>query len=115
MSENTCGSDFLAGFLIGALVGAATALILAPQSGEDTRSLIRDKSIELRGQAGDLTESARHRAGEIGELAKERAGTLQTQIRQAVEEGKTAASKRKEDLLSKLEEGQAAVEELAEE
>ena len=34
-SESELGS-FLAGFVIGALVGAATALILAPQSGMDT-------------------------------------------------------------------------------
>jgi gas vesicle protein len=38
---------FVAGFLIGGLVGAATALLLAPQSGEETRAAIRDRSIEL--------------------------------------------------------------------
>ena len=30
-------SAFLAGFVVGGLVGAAVALILAPQSGEETR------------------------------------------------------------------------------
>jgi gas vesicle protein len=42
---------FLAGFVIGSLVGAAAALILAPQSGEETRTLIHDKGIELRTRA----------------------------------------------------------------
>lgn len=32
----------LAAFLGGALVGTAAALLFAPQSGEDTRSLIRE-------------------------------------------------------------------------
>ena len=32
---------FLSGFVIGGLVGAAVALILAPQSGEETRAQIR--------------------------------------------------------------------------
>ncbi len=110
MTEKTCGVDFFAGFLVGALAGAATALILAPQSGEETRTLIRDKSVELRGQADGLTEEARRRAGELGEIARERAEALQTQIKQAVDEGRTAASRKKEDLLSKLEEGQGEPE-----
>ena len=115
MAEKTCGSDFLAGFFVGALVGAAAALILAPQSGEDTRTLIRERSVELKGQAGGLTTEARKRAEELGELAKDRAGTLQTQIKQAIEEGRTAASQKKEDLLTELEEGQEVTEEAAEE
>ena len=32
MAEKTCGVDFIAGFLVGALAGAAAALLLAPQS-----------------------------------------------------------------------------------
>lgn len=39
---------FLAGFVLGGLAGAFTALLLAPQSGEETRTQIRDKSIELK-------------------------------------------------------------------
>lgn len=51
--ENVHGShaiSFLAGMLIGGLAGIGTALLLAPQSGEDTRLQIQDKSIELRDQ-----------------------------------------------------------------
>ena len=36
---------FLAGFLVGGLIGAATALLMAPQSGEETRTLIQEKGI----------------------------------------------------------------------
>ena len=38
----------LVGMLIGSLAGAVTMLLLAPQSGEDTRSQIQEKGIELR-------------------------------------------------------------------
>ena len=51
MSDNNSGGDigaFLAGFVIGGLVGAAAALILAPQSGEETRHQIADRGRELR-------------------------------------------------------------------
>jgi gas vesicle protein len=48
MSDNNDLGAFLAGFVIGGLVGAATALILAPQSGEETRSQIVNQSLALR-------------------------------------------------------------------
>ena len=38
---------FLVGFVVGGLVGAAVALLYAPQSGMETRAYIKDKSIEL--------------------------------------------------------------------
>ena len=41
---------FFSGFLIGGLVGAAVALLMAPQSGEETRTLIRDKVTFTRGE-----------------------------------------------------------------
>ena len=55
--ENEFGALF-SGFLIGGLVGAAVALLLAPQSGEETRGQIRDKSIELRDQAEVMAKDA---------------------------------------------------------
>ncbi len=48
MSDNSNDlGAFLAGFVIGGLVGAATAIILAPQSGAETRAQIAAKSHEL--------------------------------------------------------------------
>lgn len=64
---------FLAGFIIGGLVGAATALMLAPQSGEETRTLIRDRSIELRDRAATTAEEARQKAEIALEDARRRA------------------------------------------
>ena len=44
MSDNNSDfGAFLAGFVIGGLVGAATALILAPQSGQEIRGQIASK------------------------------------------------------------------------
>jgi gas vesicle protein len=60
--NNSDFGAFLAGFVIGGLVGAATALLLAPQSGEETRTYIRDKSIELKDKAGETATEARARA-----------------------------------------------------
>ncbi len=48
----------LFGMLIGGLAGALTMLLLAPQSGEDTRSQIQEKGIELRDRTSDMVENA---------------------------------------------------------
>ncbi len=38
---------FLTGFLVGATIGGVIGLLLAPQSGEETREMILDSSEEL--------------------------------------------------------------------
>ncbi|MCA1553706.1 MAG: YtxH domain-containing protein [Chloroflexi bacterium] len=53
MADNNSGGwEFSAGFFIGGLVGgmlgAVAALLIAPQAGEDTRALLREKGIELK-------------------------------------------------------------------
>jgi gas vesicle protein len=106
MAEDSGSGDFWAGFLVGALVGAAAALLFAPQSGEETRTYIRDKGIELGQRADELTLEARKRAEGLQVQAKERAGDLQGRVKQAVEEGKAAAATKKEELLTQLEAGE---------
>ncbi len=41
---------FLAGLLMGSLVGAGATLLLAPQSGKKTRAKLQQASVELRDQ-----------------------------------------------------------------
>jgi gas vesicle protein len=54
--NNNSVLDVLAGMLVGALAGAVTMLLLAPQSGEATRTQIQEKSIELRDRATGMVE-----------------------------------------------------------
>ncbi|HNS52561.1 MAG TPA: YtxH domain-containing protein [Anaerolineae bacterium] len=100
MSEDRQGLDFVVGFLIGALAGAAAAILMAPKSGEETRGLLRERGIELRDHADQLGAEVRKRAEGVGVQAKERAERLQVQVRQAIDEGR---SKAKEDLLARVE------------
>lgn len=46
----------LGGDLIGALAGAVMMLLLAPQSGKDTRRQIQKKGIELRNRTSGMME-----------------------------------------------------------
>lgn len=98
MSERDEFGAFLVGFIVGGLTGAVVALLFAPQSGEETRALIKDKSIELRdkaqvgaeeayARAEELATDARHRAEELATDARARATELANEVR---ERGKSA-------------------------
>jgi gas vesicle protein len=67
---------FLAGFFIGGIAGAAVALLLAPQSGEETRTIIHDRSIELKDKVAEKAETARIKAESAAAEARARADEL---------------------------------------
>jgi gas vesicle protein len=67
--NNSSVFSIFMGVLIGGLAGAVTMLLLAPQSGKDTRIQIQKKGIELRDQTtkmvGDTMEQVRLSANKI--------------------------------------------------
>ena len=105
---------FLVGFVVGGLAGAVVALLFAPQSGEETRALIKDKSIELRDLASQTAEEAlaraeaaaaeaRTRAEELAKVARARAEELAKEVR---ERGKTALDAVRKSTAKKSEGGE---------
>lgn len=82
MSERDEFGAFLVGFIVGGLSGAVVALLFAPQSGEETRALIKDKSIELRDKAQISAEEAIARAEAAAADARARADELARQLRE---------------------------------
>lgn len=106
---------FMTGAIFGSLVGAAVALLYAPQSGEETRTVIKDKSIEIKDRAVESGEELRQKAEEAASQArtrldettaatKERATAWQqrgqafieeqrTRFRSAIEAGRSSLSK----------------------
>ena len=88
----------LSGFLVGSVVGAATALLFAPRSGEETRTEIRDKAIELRDQT---TETVKSKVADVKDNVREKVEGLKQRgkytinrqldrVSQATETGKQA-------------------------
>ncbi|MBE2199345.1 MAG: YtxH domain-containing protein [Anaerolinea sp.] len=106
MSENNGGDfgAFLAGFVIGGLVGAATALILAPQSGQETRSQLVDRSSSLRQASEERLQQYREAAGaslsETRERVQEVGGQVQEQARIVLDTGREKAVKMREQVTS---------------
>ncbi|HJS20207.1 MAG TPA: YtxH domain-containing protein [Anaerolineales bacterium] len=72
MSDRNGIGMLLVGLLLGGLSGAVLALLFAPQSGAETRTMIKDKSVELRDKAQQTAEQARARADEIARQVKEK-------------------------------------------
>ena len=81
MSDNDGFGAFLMGFVVGGVAGAVAALLLAPQSGEETRSLIKDKSIELRDKATEQANLVAKKASEQANLVAKKAGEVSTEAR----------------------------------
>ena len=105
MSDNNEFGSFLSGFLIGGLVGAAVALLMAPQSGEETRTLIYDKGVELKdkttasleetyAKAEKAAADARQRAEELAKEAQARAEELRQRGQVILEEQRSKLSEK---------------------
>jgi len=84
---------FLAGFMIGGLVGASVALLLAPQSGDETRTVIRDKSIELYDKVEQSVKDTYDKAEQFAEDTASRADDLRRRGQVILEEQKEAVEK----------------------
>ena len=95
---------FLVGFIVGGLTGAVVALLFAPQSGEETRALIKDKSIELRDKAQLTAEEAYARAEAAAKEARARAEELAREARTRAEELGHEARVRAEQLTAEVKE-----------
>lgn len=104
---------FLVGFIVGGLTGAVVALLFAPQSGEETRALIKDKSIELRDKAQTTTEEALARAEQAAAEARARADELARQLKERGTEVYSTARERGTEVYNVAKErGKAAVDSL---
>jgi len=93
------------GLLIGGLAGAAAMLLMAPQSGKDTRKQIQERGIELRdrttkmmddtmeqvrSKTNSITIDARKKINEIKQQGQELAVEQLDRVSDAADAGKKA-------------------------
>jgi gas vesicle protein len=99
MGTNSSVGTFFSGFLIGGLVSAAAALLLAPQSGKETRTQIRDKGIGLRDKAEttyvNLHEGVETAVADLRDIVDE----LSAKVDQAIAQGREVFSQETVDLV----------------
>jgi gas vesicle protein len=93
---------FMSGLLLGGIAGAITALLLAPQSGEETRQVILDKGMELKDKALETVDEARVRAEQAAEeariAAQEYTKKLQDQAKDLQEQGRVILEEQKQKI-----------------
>jgi len=104
MSDRDEFGAFLVGFIVGGLTGAVVSLLFAPQSGEETRALIKDKSIELRDKAQVTGEEALARAEALAADARRRAEELTHEAKIRAEQLAGEARTRTEHLTTEIRE-----------
>ncbi|MBP5273613.1 MAG: YtxH domain-containing protein [Abditibacteriota bacterium] len=86
--EKNNGIIFLAGVGIGALIGAAVALLTAPQSGKETREDLMAFAAESKDKAQELAAAAAEKAQEYASIAEEYAAIAKERSAEAIESGK---------------------------
>lgn len=86
MSDRDEFGAFLIGFVVGGLTGAITALLLAPQTGEETRGVIKERAIELRDKAATSMSEAYTSAEAAAAEAVKRAEALLAEAKETAAE-----------------------------
>ena len=76
MSEGNGNGSFWTGLLIGAVAGAIATILYAPNSGEETRSVLKEKKENILGKANFSVDDARKQAESVAEGARERCKTI---------------------------------------
>ena len=99
MSERDEFGTFMIGFVVGALTGAVASLLFAPQSGEETRVLIKERAIELGDRvtetAQKVSEEVDLRSTEYRQKAEELAGKAKSSVEELSKKGAAVLEEQK--------------------
>jgi gas vesicle protein len=92
-----------AAFLIGGAIGAAIALLYAPQSGRETRKDIQRTARRVKNEAVDLVEDTIDRVDDFVDETKDR-------VTELIDRGVELSSAAKKEIVKTLDQGQKALE-----
>ncbi len=102
------GMSVVTGLLVGGLIGAGVALLMAPRSGEETRAELRDKAMEYRDRTKDVVN-------ETMSQAKSKADELKGGVLEKAEDlkrrGKQTAAQQLDHVAQAAETGKSKVQE----
>jgi gas vesicle protein len=93
MADERSGMDaagYIGWFFLGAVAGAATALLLAPKTGRETRELLAEHGEEVLSRARATAGEARVKAGDLFEKGREYLEEQSNRLISAFEAGRAA-------------------------
>jgi gas vesicle protein len=107
MSEGSRSSGgFLSGIVLGLLAGTAVAMIVAPQSGEETRDLLRAKAREAaertRDTAGDISDTVSGTTTDLVERGRAIVAAARARVDASIAEGRDAAELHRDELTHEI-------------
>ncbi len=106
MSNGKGGGGFVAGFVIGAIVGGAAAVLLVQEDARDllvgkareAGNIAMDATGDLRGKVGDVTSQWQSNASELYERGRQVVENARANVDAAVTEGQETADRAREEL-----------------
>lgn len=96
--EKSVAMNFLAGLGLGALVGAATALLLAPKPGVETRQDLAGAADDFRNKANKVVHDLSESSEELVKKSKELLESTKEKVQAAIDASKDAMCRGKEDV-----------------
>jgi|1185.fasta_scaffold1127107_1 gas vesicle protein len=106
--------DFLIGTLVGGIVGALTALFLAPKSGKELREDLNDQAYLLREKTESLRETAIEKSSEITSTVKDKTSALSKKVSEQSQGLVNKVKGIKADVEDEQSEGENAIDQLFE-
>ena len=97
--------DALMGFFVGAIAGAAVAILYAPQSGEETRLRIRETGRDAKLKAQEVGERAKTSVIEAAQGAEQTVTAAASQVAGKANRVMTAVDRGREAFSSALTQG----------
>ena len=85
MARDDGAATVVVAFVLGAVTGAAVALLMAPATGEETRRMLAEKAREGRDKAGEAARQGR----ELWNRQRENLSTAFERGREAYEQART--------------------------
>ena len=82
---------FLAGFIVGGAIGAVTGILLAPKSGEETRSLLADGAKDVIKRADDTVKEIKSKADDVVSDMQRKGEEIKEKLQDMINRQKEAA------------------------
>lgn len=91
-NNNINGKDFLLGAVVGGVIGAISALLLAPKSGKELRGDIGHQYHNVKEKTQEIAEVVNRKSHEVADKAKEVASQMTADLKQWREGRKETAA-----------------------